>query len=270
MMGGPFTRIVPDGAYCMTIRVRSYEAGRSGIVGVGTILRYLEHLATQASTERGFDHQWYEDAGSAWVVREMDILLGAMPGIDDDVILATWLSEWRRVQARREYAIWWPQRERMIARASARWAYVHRLRGQPMRVPDEMLSKFGVPGQPMTLRTSISPLESSPRHCVPLHIVARDYEADTQQHVNNCVYADWLEEAARGCASEVVAGQRMRAARYYHIEYVRAALPGDAVGVDTVATLRGRMIHLAQTITSASEQRLFVRARSQHLLLPAG
>ena len=267
-MGSPFTRLVPDGAYCMTIRVRSYETGRSGTVGVGTILRYLEHLATEASTERGFDHRWYKDAGSAWVVREMDILLGALPGIDDDMVLATWLSEWRRVQARREYAIWWPQRERMIARASARWAYVDRLRGQPMRVPDEMLSKFGVPGQPMPLRTSISDSETSPRQCVPLQIVAREYEADTQQHVNNCVYADWLEEAARGCASEAVAGQRMRSARYCHIAYVRPALPGDAVRVDTAATVRGRLLHLVQTITSATDQRLYVRAWSQHLLLP--
>jgi acyl-CoA thioester hydrolase len=269
-MGTPFTPLVPDGAYCMTNRVRSYEAGRSGSVGLGTILRYLEHLATEASTERGFDHQWYEHAGTAWVVRDMDILLGAVPGIDDDMTLATWLSEWRRVQARREYAIWWPQRERLIARASARWAYVDRRRGQPTRIPQDMLSKFGVPGRPMLLRVGKPSAQISHRQCRPLPIVAHEYEADSQQHINNCVYADWLEEAARSCRSEAVEGQWVHTTRYYHIEYVQSARPGDAIRVDTQATTHTRLLHLTQTITNAADQRLYVRAWSQHLLLPAG
>ena len=47
----------------------------------------------------------------------------------------TW--KFRRVQAFREYALWHPASNRLIARARAPWAYVQRHTGQLMRVPDD-------------------------------------------------------------------------------------------------------------------------------------
>src|SRR5262245_53718920 len=92
-------RQVPVDAYSESLLVRSYEAGRDGVVSPGTLLRYLEHLATRASAWVGFDHVWYETHDSAWVVREMALELGTPPRMNDELRMATWISGFRRVQA---------------------------------------------------------------------------------------------------------------------------------------------------------------------------
>src|SRR5260370_310719 len=104
----------------------SYEVTSTGQVSAATIFRYLEHVATLASADRGFDSRWYVDHGAAWVVREMQVRFGRLPGIGDELQLATWVSEFRRVQAQREYAVCLADSGRLVARASARWAYVDR------------------------------------------------------------------------------------------------------------------------------------------------
>ena len=262
---------VPDLAFTMPLKVRSYEVTEAGFVGIGVILRYLEHLATTASAARGFDHVWYERSGTAWVVREMDLLLGSLPGIDEELTLATWLSDFRRVQAHREYAIWRAGDQRLVARARARWAYVDRVRGQLTRLPDELVSRFGVAGSPMRRRDLGAPVardgEASERVST-LDLTARGYECDTQRHVNNTVYADWLTEALERSLSQRMGGPEPARARYryLHIEYVRPVRAGQRVHITTKVTALGsRGLHSSQTIANTDEQTICVQANMRLL-----
>lgn len=260
----------PAGAYTLPLHVRSYEVMRGGCVSPATILRYLEYIATEASAYLGFDHVWYETHGSAWVVREMSLLLAHLPGIDDELVLATWLSEYRRVQAFREYAIWDARTGRRVARARARWAYIDRYRGTPMRVHDELLARFPMLGH--TIRTrqmrsgDAAAASTSMRYA---DLTTREYEADTQQHINNCVYVDWLYDAlgaALSATPEPLAGRTARP-RWYHIEYARPTLPGDAVRIATTVRPAGaRMLTAVQEITNRADGAATVRAYSEHLL----
>lgn len=281
-MSGQSRAVVPEGAFIQPVRVRSYEADRSGRIGIGTILRYFESIATEASASVGFDARWYERAGTAWVVRDMDVLLGTLPGIGEEVLLATWVSSFRRVQAGREYALWRRDDGRLVARASARWAYVDRERGQPVRLFDGFGASFPVLEHQMPRRRARAAEVVAPagarevaRHA--LLVAAREYEMDTQQHVNNCVYVDWMREGLRALVRDA-AGQaelaegaaardgRMPRARAYQIEYVRPAVAGDALRVATSARLAGsRGLRAHQEITNARDGTVCVRAWSLHL-----
>ena len=241
--------VVPAEAYTMALRVRSYEVDREGRIGLGSVLRYLEYLATEASTARGFDWRWYEAHGSAWVVRDMRLRLGALPSIGARLELATWLSSWGRVQAYREYAVWAPASGCLLARGQARWAYVDRVRGTPLRIHDELVTRFGVPGHPM--RAGALPVSPTLPDAATrtLDLTARAYEADVNQHINNTVYADWLSE---GLAAALAPGARWQP-RAAHITYARPALPGEAIRVETSYAAHGsRGLLVAQRITSAA------------------
>lgn len=262
---------VPEGAYLLPIQVRSYEVLRNGTISPATLLRYLEYIATEASAYLGFDHRWYETHGSAWVVREMNVEFGHLPGIDADLILATWLSSYKRVQADREYAVWDRQSGKRVARARARWAYIDRYRGVPMRIHDELLVRFPLLGH------SMRPLATRYRDAVQKagtrrynELTAREYEADTQQHVNNCAYVDWLYEAlhaAAPAALDLSANQAMLPRRY-QIEYARPTMPGDAVRIETdLARIGSRMVAVAQEIDSLTTSATSVRAYSEHLIV---
>lgn len=262
----------PAGAHLEQLRVRSYEVGRSGAVGLGTLLRYCEALATEASAARGFDFDWYERHQVAWVVRTMVLRLGQLPRIGDDLRLATWIAEFKRVQAQREYALWLPAGGRLVARASARWAYVDRTRGVPVRLHDELLRDFQVLGHsmpPHALATEPTDANAVSRD---LLLSARECEIDSQQHINNCVYADWLSEGLSRTllAHPEVVGARHPCPRTYQIEYVKPAQAGDEVRVTTqVAPSGSRRLSVRQEIAHALDGAVYVRARSEHLLLPA-
>jgi acyl-CoA thioesterase FadM len=277
---------IPERAFQMMLHVRSYEVGRAGGVRPATILRYFEDLATMDSAHRGFDHRWYEDHGSAWVVREMRLLLGPQPEMGATLEMATWLSGFRRVQAHREYALWHAHTQRLVARAQGRWAYIDRATGQPRRIPDDMLARFGAMGCAMPLPARPS-LDSSPfpvavadaARTSELRLVARTYEADTQQHINNCMYADWLEEAlaaALDAASETPPVPRLVSRlvsrlvpRAYTLEYIRPVLPGESVRITTqLASVGTRALVGTQTVTRDADQRMALRARTELLTLP--
>lgn len=266
--------IATDTSYTLAARVRSYEVSRSGIVGIGTILRYLEFLATEASSALNYPHEWYAAQGSAWLVREMRVLLGDLPSIGADLRLGTWLSEWRKVQAFREYAIWHPQTGRLVARARARWAYVDLARGLPQRVPDEMVARFSPLGPPMrpspwTPPTLLGDATTDAQTAV-LRLTAREVEADVNQHINNCVYADWLTEAltlALSSSSFIPSGFSVRP-REYRLEYLRPTLPGEHVRVETVlAPLGSRALIAHQRILHEATGTPLLRATSRQFLI---
>ncbi len=261
---------VPPQAFRDTLRVRSYEAGRDGAIHPGTILRYLEHLATEASAALGFDNQWYRAHNSAWVVREMSLLLGDLPGIDADLNLATWVADFRHVQATRDYLVTRADTGRLVARASARWAYIDRQKLLPVRIPDEITARMGPWGHAMRARTvgpllrlGDAPLASE------LRLTAREYEADTQQHINNCVYLDWLHEAAYHSAADgALTDARLRLRpRFSRLEYIRPAQPGDTLTIATTAPLRVRSRSLGFWQTISALDGLVARAWTESLII---
>jgi acyl-CoA thioester hydrolase len=260
----------PKGAFAETLRVRSYEAGDNGAIGLGTLLRYLELLATDHSASLGFDHRWYERNGTAWFVRTMDIWLGMPPGMDEHLLLATWVADFRRVQARREYAVTRVQDGSLVARASARWGYVDRETGRPHALEDALLAAFarhpdhalppaddGAPGSPVTSAV--------------MSLTARAYEADSQGHINNAIYGDWLMEAVLGLRHdrpEWFAHGRVFPRRY-RLNYVRPVQVGDAVTISTSASALGsRRLVAEQTIADADTGAACLTAHATCLLVP--
>lgn len=258
---------IPDNAHREGLRVRSYETSRDGAVRAGTVLRYLEHIATEASAARGYTHAWYAAQHTAWLVREMSLLLGAPAHMGDEIEAYTWLSEYRQVQAFREYALLAGSTGRLVARARGRWAYVNLDSGRPLRIPDEMGGTFGTLGHAFETSRGTTPAPSSIAED-EMRIVARDYEADVNRHINNCVYADWLDEGLRRAAGAVGAGSRSLCPRSYRIEYLREVRPGETILVRTRVAESGRRgVRAWQEIARATDGMLVARASSLHLVV---
>ncbi|HKB49237.1 MAG TPA: acyl-ACP thioesterase domain-containing protein [Ktedonobacterales bacterium] len=260
-------QFAPSYAFVLPLAVRSYEVTSTGQVSAATIFRYLEHVATLASADRGFDSRWYVDHGAAWVVREMQVRFGRLPGIGEELRLATWVSEFRRVQAQREYAICLAGSGRLVARASARWAYVDRVRGLPLRIPPEILGSISVLGHAMSASVWLHSSGAAPTEQATLSLTARGYESDTQQHINNCVYVDWLDEALRRSYVHAHAhdGKRL-APRLLRIEYARPVRAGDSVEIATAWTpLGARGLSATQEIRHGETGAIAGRATARYL-----
>src|SRR5206468_1424429 len=77
------------------------------------------------------------------------------------------------------------------------WAYVDRVRLRPIPVNPAIAALFTpLPLSPLLTPWPVLPPAAAPPPPQRWDHHARRYEADTIGHINNTIYADWLEEAA--------------------------------------------------------------------------
>jgi acyl-CoA thioesterase FadM len=151
---------------------------------------------------------------------------------------------------------------------------VDRASGQLRRVPDELVARLRplavamAPWQLPAIDTSVDREEYPERSESVVTFGSRGYEADSQQHINNAVYLDWLEEVTAlelaGAPGEVAPPTHLRR---IHLEYLRPALPDTGIHVSMRTDMAARRGFFAEFAVSAGgEFAPMLRARALYLL----
>lgn len=206
-------------------RVRFDEAGPDGLIRTSVLLRYTQDLAGYHSAIRGFGRAWYAEHGITWLVRtaEVAVLDAILPNAE--LVGTTQVVGWRRVWARRRTEFHDPDGT-LVAWVHIDWVLID-ARGAPTRIPAEFDAIFGAP--PASFGLARVPLGDVPPGAARTRLTVRPQELDPMGHVNNAVYADWLDEAV------LVAGG-IRAVRTVprlaRLEYARAAEPAATLAAD--------------------------------------
>ena len=188
----------PD-ACSAPFRVRFDEAGPDGLLRTSVLLRYAQDLAWYHSASRGFDRDWYRERGLTWLARTAEVAVEAPVRVGDELTGTTRVVGWRRVWARRR-TDFVDGAGRPVAWTHVDWVLLDE-RGAPTRMPIDFQPVFGAPDAPFALARV--PLADPPPAARSSRFAVRPQELDPMDHVNNAVYADWLEEqviAAGGLA----------------------------------------------------------------------
>jgi acyl-CoA thioesterase FadM len=214
----PASSLEPD-TCSAPYRVRFDEAAPDGLVRTSVLLRYTQDLAGVHSAARGFDRDWYAEREITWLVRAAEIGVIAPIEAGAELVGTTRVLGWRRVWARRRTEFHDPSGV-LVAWVHIDWVLVD-ARGAPTRIPAEFDGVFGASAATFGLaRVTVG---DGPDGASRLAVQVRPQELDPMDHVNNAVYADWLDEAV------IVAGglDAIRAIpRLARLEYARAAEPG--------------------------------------------
>jgi acyl-CoA thioester hydrolase len=112
-------------------------------------LRYLEWALAAAlahSAAQGWPAEAYHLLGAGFVVRShhIEYLRPALAG--DEIVVRTWVADFRRVTSRRCYRIIRRSDSALLARAETNWAFIRFATGQPVRIPREVVEAFVVVG----------------------------------------------------------------------------------------------------------------------------
>ncbi|MEO5952805.1 MAG: thioesterase family protein [Chloroflexia bacterium] len=250
--------------------VRSYEGDAWGQLQPSGLLRLFERAAIFSSASNGFDREFYEEQGTAWVVRRMTILLLSVAHSTDDLEISTWGSHFVRVRGGREYRALNITTDQQVAQGIAEWVYIDRATGTPKAIPADIGAKFEAPGAPLGTYEppAVAPLDE-PRKFTDSRR-AEWYEIDSMGHVNNAIYADWLDAAWRATMSDMgwsvsrlkQQGFQMRA-EYLMLNYRRETLPGDQLQITTrLVGVEGRLCAITQSITRVGESAEIVSSES--------
>jgi len=207
-------------------RVRFDEAAPDGRIRTSVLLRYAQDLAWYHSAYRGFTREWYRERGLTWLARAAEVTVEGDMRVGDEIVGTTQVVGWRRVWARR--------RTDFVDAGGTRlaWTNVDWLlldaRGAPTRVPVDFDEHFWAPEAtfPLGRVTLEAPPADAPAATT---IGVRPQELDPMDHVNNAVYADWVDEAVIRAGAEPDVRAIPRTMR---LEYARAVEAGASVLAD--------------------------------------
>jgi acyl-ACP thioesterase len=208
-------------------RVRFDECRPDGRIRTSVLLRYTQDLAALHSAARGFGRDWYAQRGITWLVRAAEVEVLAPIGIADEIVGTTQVAGWRRVWARR-LTDFRDSVGDLVAQVRIDWVLLDG-RGVPTRIPAEFEPVFGA--APTTVALARVDLGAVPDEAYRSELMVRPQELDPMDHVNNAVYADWLDEAigATGTAGTPGPSAVTAVPRLARLEYARAASPGARV-----------------------------------------
>ena len=178
--------------------------------------------------------------------------------VSAELVGTTRVIGWRRVWARR--------RTEFHDEAGALVAWVHidwvllDARGAPTRIPAEFDSVFGAPNATFGLaRVALAEPPSDASRTV---LTVRPQELDPMVHVNNAVYADWLDEAVLAAGGSDAVRAIPRLAR---LEYVRAVEAGARPDIEVWPDARGWSCRVAAAEGASDERVDRLRARLEPL-----
>jgi YbgC/YbaW family acyl-CoA thioester hydrolase len=245
--------------YRWRFTIRSYEGDAWGQLSAVGLLRYFEQSAVEAAADAGYGSQFHDEHGSAWVIRRMALLMPGTMRPGQELEIATWISHFARVRGGREYRVSDMASGQPLASGLAEWVYVDRRTLSPIAIPKQLAVDFATPGAPLGSYDAplVAHLERQPEFTI--NRVAEWHEADSLGHVNNAVYADWLDDATRAAIAAM--GWNTAALRdqglqlrgeHYSLDYKRETIPGDRVTVTTrIEGISGRLCAVRQTIAGA-------------------
>ena len=206
-------------------RVRFDECGPDGLIRTSVLLRYTQDLAGIHSASRGFDRSWYAQRGIVWLVRAAEVAVVAPIGVGAELVGTTVPVGFRRVWARRRTEFH-DADATLVCWVNIDWVLLDD-RGAPTRIPKEFEAAFAPP--PATFGLARVDVGEAPSQPARSTFTVRPQELDPMDHVNNAVYADWIDEAvlAAGGAAATRAVPRL-----VRLDYARAAEPAARVVAD--------------------------------------
>lgn len=227
--------------YERTFRVRHYECNANGFVSPANYLRYMQETAYAASSSASYDMVGYSALGRLWFIRRTDINYFHPLKYGDQVIVRTWVEDFRRVRSIRAYELR-SSSGALVAQAWSDWIFLDPKTGNPCTIPDEMVDAF---------KPQMYPPKSLPRQPFPAFpskppgtfLVSRQVEwrdLDALQHANNAVYLAYFEEAAMKAMDRFAwifarwqIENVMLQISHLIIEYLYPAVLGDLIEIET-------------------------------------
>ncbi|AEF93400.1 acyl-ACP thioesterase [Desulfotomaculum nigrificans CO-1-SRB] len=178
--------------YRKEFEVHYYEINQFEEATPVAVLNYLEETAVAHSESVGVGISKLKSQGVAWMLNRWHIKMEKYPLWNEKIVIETWPSRFERFYATREFNIR-DSYDHIIGRASSLWVFLNIEKKRPLRIPDKIKDAYGTDphraidepfGELYNLDDSVEKKEFRVRRS----------DIDTNNHVNNAKYVDWVLE----------------------------------------------------------------------------
>lgn len=179
--------------FCKDFEVYYFEVNRFLQLKPVSILNILEETATRQVEKEGFGFSYLQKLNCGWVLIRWHVEFYDYPLWGDPVQVETWPSGFDKLYATREYYLK-DAAGKVLAKASSLWVFMDLAKRRPVRIPADFNTygwvepEFNFPAEKRKMEE-----EFEPDDC--LEFAVRRSDIDTNKHVNNAKYLDWITEA---------------------------------------------------------------------------
>jgi len=126
------------------LTVTPAEIDRLGHVNNLEYLRWALAAAIAHSGAQGWPTEKYEALGAGFVVRSHEITYQQSAFAGDEVVIRTWVADFRRVTCLRRFKMIRRRDDKVLATASTEWAFVNFSTFSLARIPQEVAEAFEI------------------------------------------------------------------------------------------------------------------------------
>jgi acyl-CoA thioester hydrolase len=135
------------GVFAQTFSIPEDAIDELGHVGNLKYIAWMQDIAIQHSSAKGWPVERYLENGAVWVVRSHFVSYVRPAFAGEIITLQTWVAGFRQRSSSRRYLVRRTDDQRVLVEAETVWAYVDRRSGRPQRIPDELRTAFEVTGE---------------------------------------------------------------------------------------------------------------------------
>ena len=132
----------PPGVFRARRRVEWRDIDPAGHVNNAVYLAYIEDCGIQVAAAYGWPMARMAAEGFALVARRHQIEYKQPAVLDDELELATWVSDVKRVTVTRHYTVTRLSDGALLAQARTHWVWADVKTGRPIRVPSHFMADF--------------------------------------------------------------------------------------------------------------------------------
>ena len=207
------------------IIARSRKQRKKEFCSAGDIFRMLEMAAGEHNRALGFGRSRLLENDAAWILTGQKVRFLVMPRPGQKLRIGTWPGKMRFALFSRHYLIE-DEQNHPVVRAASNWTLLH-LKNRSILPP----KKAGISVEPVVTGTELELEKHIPaaKALPSLQRAVLPEDIDANGHVNNAVYADWIEEYLTSPDS----GLSLPALRSISIQYRHELRLGDRVQIRT-------------------------------------
>ena len=178
----------------LPFRVDYYLVGSDAVLRLSSLLRLFQEAAIRHADARGFGGPDMARKGWGWVLYKLEVEVSRYPHFGEEVEVVTRLGGWKGMKAYRHFGLF--RKEECLARGLSVWFLLDAVSRRPLHLGEELFSSVrSEPGFPPPVPAG----EWKPGRDFTaqreLEITSRWSDIDTNGHVNNTAYADFVESA---------------------------------------------------------------------------
>ncbi len=205
--------------------IHYYEVDYKKKVLVTSLMNYFSDICTMQSEALGLTIDYMKENNVSWVLYKWDINVKRYPTYGEKIKIKTIPNSFRRFYAYRKFEVRDSKGE-MIIEAVSMWFLIDTEKRKSLKIPQDMYDAFGITeenNEKVDIKKVKPPVEID----VTKDFYVRYSDIDTNLHVNNVKYADWVIETV---PMDVV---RNYSIKNINITYERETTYGDTIKVLT-------------------------------------